>query len=81
MELAVRGGTTVYVAHDDRLQRPDWLTRQFRPTGESLQVDGHPMRLFARRAEADQSLTLGTNTENAAARAGNMYIVFVNEQR
>jgi hypothetical protein len=35
------------------------------------------MKVFQRRAEHDESLTLGANTENAGAKACNMYLVFV----
>jgi beta-galactosidase len=79
MEIAVKAGSTVFVAHDDRLACPDWLTRQFKPTGASLSVGGHAMKVFQHTVSTDESLTLGTNTENANAPAdSSMYIVFVN---
>jgi beta-galactosidase len=78
MEVAVKAGATVFVAHDDRLARPDWLTRQFKATRAAMSVGGHPMSIFRRNAANDESLTLGTNTENANAPADTgMYIVFV----
>jgi beta-galactosidase len=75
MEIAVKAGATVYVAHDDRLPRPAWLTRQFEPTALSIAVQGKPMKIYRRRAAADESLTLGSNAEGAAQ--GNMFVVFV----
>jgi beta-galactosidase len=79
MELAVKAGSMVFVAHEDRLARPDWLTRQFQPTDKFLNVNGHTMKVFQHKAAGDESLTLGTNTENANAPADtSMYIVFVN---
>jgi beta-galactosidase len=78
IEIAVKAGTVVSIAHDDRLARPDWLTRQFKPTETSLSIEGKPMKIFQHRADADESLTLGANTENANAKACNMYLVFVN---
>ena len=81
MEVAVKAGSTVFVAHDDRLARPEWLTRQFKPTEAAIVVDGHSMKLFQHSASSDESLTLGTNTENANAPANSsMYIVFVKGQ-
>jgi beta-galactosidase len=78
MEVAVKAGSTVFVAHDDRLARPDWLTRQFQPTGVAISVSGHAMKIFQHSSSTDESLTLGTNTENANAPAdSSMYIVFV----
>jgi beta-galactosidase len=79
MEIAVKAGSAVFVAHDDRLARPDWLTRQFKPTDASIAVGGHAMKVFQHNVSTDESLTLGTNTENAnAPRDSSMYIVFVN---
>ena len=81
MEIAVKAGSTIFVAHDDRLARPDWLTRQFQPIDAAITVDGHSMKLFQHSASSDESLTLGTNTENANAPANSgMYIVFVKGQ-
>jgi beta-galactosidase len=78
MEVAVKAGSTVYVAHDDRLAAPDWLTHQFKPTKLSITVDGHTMKVYQHSAANDESLTLGTNTEDANAPADTvMYLVFV----
>lgn len=78
MELAVAGGTTVWIAHDRRLPRPAWLANQFESTGLALEVLGHPMDLFRRSLPADGSLTLGANTEDTRLTEGNHYLVFVN---
>ena len=43
----------------------------------SLTIDGRPMKVFQRRVDRDESLTLGANTENAGTTACNMYVVFV----
>jgi beta-galactosidase len=76
MEIAVRAGSTVFVAHDDRLPRPSWLTQQFQPTASSLVVEGKPMKIFQHQTEKEESLTLGSNAEIPGA-ASNMYIVVV----
>jgi beta-galactosidase len=77
MQLAVKGGSLVAVAHDDRLPAPEWLTRQFQRTEKRLKVDGQAMTIFQHRAPADESLTLGSNTDIPAAGKANSYIVFV----
>jgi beta-galactosidase len=77
MEIPAPSGSIVFIAHDDRLDRPAWLTKQFHPTEMSLKVNGKPMKLFEHHAAKDESLTLGTNTENEKAGQCNMYIVFV----
>jgi beta-galactosidase len=78
IQIAVNAGTTVSIAHDDRLPRPAWLTSQFQPTGLSLTVQGHPMKIFQHHAGQEESLTLGSNTDNTSLKTGDMYVVFVN---
>jgi beta-galactosidase len=78
MELAVIAGSIVVVAHDDRLQRPAWLTKQFPAAGPSLSINGQRMTIFRRSVEREESLTLGANTEEASVPAANAYVVFVN---
>jgi beta-galactosidase len=77
MELAVAAGTVVSIAHDDRVQRPGWLTRQFTATSTRITVNGQSMTVFRRPIDRDESLTLGANVENAGVKAANMYVVFV----
>lgn len=77
MELAVGAGSVVSIAHDDRVPRPAWLTRQFTPTAKRITVNGQPSSVFQRRLERDESLTLGANVESGAVKAANMYVVFV----
>jgi beta-galactosidase len=81
MELAVTGNTVVWIAHDNRLPRPSWLTKQFQPTGEAIAVLGQKMELFRREVARDESLTLGANTEDTSIKTGNLYLVFVNATR
>ncbi|MDI1320166.1 MAG: DUF4982 domain-containing protein, partial [bacterium] len=78
MELAVTSNTVVWIAHDNRLPRPSWLTKQFQPAGTALTVAGKKMDLFSRRVKTAESLTLGANTEDTTITQANMYIVFVN---
>jgi beta-galactosidase len=77
MEVAVKAGATVWIAHDDRLARPAWLTQRFRPADLCVMLDGHPMHLFRHKADVAESLTLGANVERASGQPANMYLVFV----
>ena len=76
MELRVKAGANVAIAHDDRLPRPTWLTSQFLPTNLSLTIAGHTMRLFQHHAQSDASLTLGSNAESGTKDC-NMYLVIL----
>jgi beta-galactosidase len=78
LQVAVNASTVVFVAHDDRLPRPLWLTSQFQPTGLSITVQGHPMQIFRHPATHRESLTLGSNADDTRLKTGNMYLVFVN---
>jgi beta-galactosidase len=77
MELAVVGGSTITIAHDEELPRPTWLLRQFEPTPERLVVGGRLMRLYQRKVDHDIAITLGANTDAETDVPANMYIVFV----
>jgi len=77
MELAAGADSTIYIAHDDRVPRPDWLQRQFKATQISLAFQGKPMRLFERQVRSGESLTLGANAEDRRYSSCNMYVVFV----
>jgi beta-galactosidase len=77
MEVAAKSGTIIYVAHDNRVPLPFWLAQQFRPTDLSLNVNGQPMKIFERRVENDESLTLGSDAASAGSTSANMYLVFV----
>lgn len=81
MELAVTGGTTVWIAHDNALPRPAWLTKQFQPSGLTLTVLGRWMDVYRHDSPAEESLTLGANTEDTRLREGNHYLVFVGAAR
>jgi len=77
MELASQEDGVVFVAHDDRLPRPEWLVRQFKPTEWRLALHGRKMSLFTRELKKGESLTLGSNAEDRSMSACNMYLVFV----
>jgi beta-galactosidase len=76
IELQVKSGSRVYVAHDARLAPPAWIAAKFKPSNVKLTIGGQPMRVYERQVERDESLTLSSNTGDAKASA-NMYVVFV----
>jgi beta-galactosidase len=77
MDLAVHTESVIYIAHDERLPRPDWLQQQFKPLDVRFAVNGQPMKVFERRVSGGESLTLGSNTDGLRLKSCNMYIVFV----
>jgi len=77
LDFSLKADGMVYVAHDSRLPAPDWLQRQFAATEMTLTVNGQAMKVYSRRVRNGESLTLGSNTENAKLKSCNMYVVFV----
>jgi beta-galactosidase len=79
VQLAVKSGVTVSVAHDERLPPPAWLSQKFKPTNTSLKVNGQTMTIYQHRAKIDESLTLGSNTDDPAVKTAVAYVVFVSK--
>ncbi|MGA2060038.1 MAG: DUF4982 domain-containing protein [Thermoguttaceae bacterium] len=77
MEIAVKAGSVIWIVYDDRLPAPSWLSSQFKPADLSVSIDGRKMKAYNRRADREESVTLGSNAENAGVNGCNMYIVFV----
>jgi len=78
MEMGLERGALVFLAHDDRLARPSWLTRQFKPTNLHLTVNNALMTVFKHDPAGLESVTLGANSETGSKNSCNMYVVFVN---
>jgi len=73
----LKAGSVIWIVYDDRLPAPSWLSSQFKPADLSVSIDGRKMKAYNRRADREESVTLGSNAENAGVNGCNMYIVFV----
>jgi beta-galactosidase len=78
IELAVKGGSVITIAHDARVPAPGWLAKQFEATERTIQITGQNMRLYTRLVPTDASITLGANYDSSPTSAV-MYVVFVNK--
>ncbi|HZZ29221.1 MAG TPA: DUF4982 domain-containing protein [Pirellulales bacterium] len=78
MEIPVPAHAVIYIAHDNRLNPPEWLTKQFEPTDMSVTIDGQAMKVFRCEVTSERSFTLGSNTDHNSSAECNMYLVFVN---
>jgi beta-galactosidase len=79
MQVAVKGGVVVSVAHADRVPPPAWLTQKFKRTGSSFKVNGQTMTIYQHRAKSDESLTLGSNTDDPSVKTAVAYVVLVSK--
>jgi beta-galactosidase len=69
----------VYIAHDDRLVRPTWLTSNYSDTGDNITINGTASSLFKRTVAGNMMLTLGGNQDANPISSCNMYVVFAVE--
>ena len=74
LSFDVNQDVVVYVAHDDAIARPNWLTAGFTDSNLDLVRDAKRYSLF-RRAVPKGRVTLGSNTQVATTK--NMYTVVV----
>lgn len=79
LHFTVSKHACVYIAHDDRLSRPDWLTEEFSEMEGKIAVHDATHSLFEKMVEAGTTLTLGGNQDESNVIDSNMYIVFVKE--
>jgi beta-galactosidase len=77
MQIAVKSGSVVMVAHQADVPVPAWLEQKFRLTDRTLTLNGQVMKIYAHEAKSDESLTLGSNTDDPAVKKATAYIVFV----
>jgi beta-galactosidase len=64
------------VAHDPKLKAPEWL-KDFKKTGEKLQVNDRPMILYSKTMKPDESLRISGNVDQGVmAKAGLNFLLF-----
>lgn len=76
LTFSVNTAGTVYIAHDDRVQRPEWITSGFTITDFSFAVPDTRLTLFQRKIEKDDVVTLGPNHTLASIYNSTLYIPF-----
>lgn len=67
----------LYIAYDDRLPTPKWLSADFQKTDEHLTIGKARLTLYKRPVPKDASVTLGGNTDAQSPPANTMYAAFV----
>ncbi|GIZ09521.1 sugar-binding domain-containing protein [Flavobacterium sp. UMI-01] len=65
----------IYVGHDDRVPRPEFLKKEYVDTGDDIDLGGVKMSLFKRTAKAGESIIMAGNTEGDAPKDCRMYVV------
>ncbi|WP_194766564.1 glycoside hydrolase family 2 protein [Tamlana sp. I1] len=69
----------IYVLHDDTVPRPEFLLRDYKDTGDNVNVVGASMSVFHRVAEEGESIIMAGNSDGDAPENCRMYTVMVKE--
>jgi hypothetical protein len=76
VSFGVNTNGTVYVAHDDRLIRPAWLTANYSITNFSFAVPDTRMTLFSKIVKNGDIISLGENHNQGGLNNSTLYIPF-----
>jgi beta-galactosidase len=76
LQFSLKKSVTVYVAHDVRLPKLNWLKEGFADTGETLKIGEHEWNLYQQEAKGGDSVLIGSNAELPPGETFNMMMVF-----
>lgn len=76
LSFGVNCNGTVYIAHDDRLLRPEWLSANFIKTSYSFAVPDTRLTLFSKQLKQGETLLLGQNHNQGNLNNVTLYIPF-----
>jgi beta-galactosidase len=75
MQFTAGADVDVYIAHDDRVAHPAWLTADFKDTGQKVSIGSAKATLFKRSVPRNAGLTLGGNQGEPVNKSCVMYVV------
>ena len=65
----------IFVGHDDRVDRPDFLIKDYQDTGDDINLGGVIMSIFKRTAKAGESIIMAGNSDGNSPDDSRMYFV------
>jgi beta-galactosidase len=65
----------IYVGHDDSVERPVFLTKDYIDTGDDVNLGGVKMSLFKRVAKKGESIIMAGNSDGDVPEDSRMYFV------
>lgn len=71
----------IYVLHDDRLSRPEFLLLDYKDNGDNVVVGDVSMSVFHRFAKAGESIIMAGNTDGDAPKDCRMYTVMAKKHK
>ncbi|MFG6686785.1 sugar-binding domain-containing protein [Mariniflexile sp. HNIBRBA6329] len=66
---------TLYVGHDDRVPRPQFLKDEFEDTGDDFKLGDVTMSIFKREVKAGESVVMSGNSDGETPKEARMYVV------
>lgn len=65
----------IYVGHDDRVARPEFLLNEFNDTGDDIKLGSVVMSIFKRVAKKGESIIMAGNSDDDVPENARMYVV------
>lgn len=65
----------IYVGHDDRVQRPAFLLKDYKDLGDDVNLGGVKMSLFKRIVKKGESIIMAGNSDGDVPKESRMYFV------
>lgn len=65
----------IYVGHDDRVARPEFIIQDYTDTGDDINLGGVKMSLFKRSVKEGTSIIMAGNSDSAVSDSTRMYVV------
>lgn len=72
---------TLYVGHDDRVPRPEFLLEEYKDTGDDFKLGTVSMSLFKREVKAGESVVMAGNCDGDAPEECRMYVVIAQKKK
>ncbi|WP_298551326.1 sugar-binding domain-containing protein [uncultured Algibacter sp.] len=72
---------TLYVGHDDRVSRPEFLIEDYVDTGDDFIIGEVKMSLFKRNVKAGESVVMAGNSDGDAPEEARMYVVIAKKRK
>ncbi|WP_166461116.1 sugar-binding domain-containing protein [Flavicella sediminum] len=80
LQFIAGANMTLYVGHDDRVPRPEFLREAYVDTGDDFKLGNVTMSLFKREVSEGESVVMAGNCDGDAPEAARMYVVIAKKK-
>jgi len=75
LQFIAGANMTIFVCHDDRVPRPEFIREDFKDTGDDLKLGTTTYSVFKRFAKKGESIIMAGNSDGDVPEGANMYTV------